>query len=294
MMTIKINDDEIEFDGGTMITIQTKDDDDDDDEASGDDDDDDDDDQDQDQDEYHENAFSPNSPSPITNGTNNGDHEKTGSAMTAMTNISADTNATNITNPGVYRDEMEKKRKEKERKEKEERERREREQSRPKLIGGGGGYSIGSKKKPALTDLNSNSFDGNTMVRQASTDDEEEDPFQGQTMYRAPTIDSPRANLISDDYGLVNSNSVKRGNDNNDNDDNDNNEEEDDESVIISPPSPDSPEQPIPSQPSPPKQPIGKAAKGNAMSDDEEEYNLNTGYENKPRAPLSPEPSFVC
>merc|ERR1719410_1245251 len=50
-----------------------------------------------------------------------------------------------------------------------------------------GGYSIGHSPQ-------------NTMVRQTSTDDEEEDPFQGQTMYRAPTnIPSPRGNLMSDD-----------------------------------------------------------------------------------------------
>ena len=53
----------------------------------------------------------------------------------------------------------------------------------------GGGYSIGPRR----------SYDGNTMVRQNSTDDEEEDPFQGQTMDRAPTIPSPRTNLLSED-----------------------------------------------------------------------------------------------
>ncbi len=56
----------------------------------------------------------------------------------------------------------------------------------------GGGYSIGTK--------GSSIFDGNTMVRQNSTDPEEEDPFQGQTMYRAPSVDSPRGQqlLLSD------------------------------------------------------------------------------------------------
>ena len=56
------------------------------------------------------------------------------------------------------------------------------------------GHGHGHAVQQATVD----SFDGNTMVRQCSTDDEEEDPFRGQTMMYAPAIDSPRM-LLNDD-----------------------------------------------------------------------------------------------
>eukprot|EP01084_Bolivina_argentea_P267921 454944_1 len=124
----------------------------------------------------------------------------------------------------------------------------------------GGGYSIGS-------------FDGNTMVRQNSTDDEEEDPFQGQTMYRAPTVDSPHGPsvlLTDEEDNDSDNNSVIIANDND----------------TVTSMGTTKPAMSV----SPKNAFIAPNGTMHMMSDDEEDRFENTrGYANKPSSPLSGE-----
>ena len=281
-MTIKINsqhgdpeeeEEEEEFDGGTMITIKTKDDD----GNSGDD---------EEEDEYHENGFSPSSHNAPNqqHSFNHEEHEKSNSMLTTVTNTTnntATTKSTNLTNNtnknkinnndnNNNEDIFKKKQSD--------------QLHDPKQDRGhvGGGYSIGSKKTYSIGDAD-------TMVRATSTDEEDEDPFQGQTMYRAPTVDSPRANLVdrvSDNYGMINTD-VEEDND-----------QDQDESVIMSPPEPPTTTTTTTNTTSTTTMNKQREKKKNEIvrggSDDEETYELNSGYENKPRSPVSHEPSFVC